>query len=54
MQAAQAPPAKASRHGMVEVVQGATHNGLLGARYAPAIVRGIDFVLEAVRQGDGG
>jgi pimeloyl-ACP methyl ester carboxylesterase len=49
MQALQPPPALASRHGHVEVVAGASHNGLLGKTYAPAIVRGIDFVLGAVR-----
>jgi pimeloyl-ACP methyl ester carboxylesterase len=49
MQALQPPPARASRHGYVEVVAGATHNGLLGQTYAPAIVRGIDFVMGAVR-----
>ena len=50
MQALQPPPAKASRAGYVEVVAGSTHNGLLGARYHTAIVRGIDFVLDAVRR----
>lgn len=49
MLALQPPPARASREGYVEVVAGATHNGLLGARYHGAIVRGIDFVLQAVR-----
>jgi hypothetical protein len=47
MQALQPPPALASDHGYVAVVGGATHNGLLGARYSPAIVKGIDFVLRA-------
>ncbi len=50
MQALQPPPARASRAGYVEVVAGATHNGLLGARYHVGIVRGIDFVLDAVRK----
>ena len=50
MQALRPPPAKASRAGYVEVVSGATHNGLLGARYHTAIVRGINFVLDAVRK----
>lgn len=45
MQALQPPPALASDHGYVAVVGGATHNGLLGAKYSPAIVKGIDFVL---------
>jgi pimeloyl-ACP methyl ester carboxylesterase len=49
MQALQSPPARASRHGYVQVVAGASHNGLLGRAYAPAIVRGIDFVLQAAR-----
>ena len=48
MQALQSPPARASRAGHVEVVAGASHNGLLGKAYAPAIVRGIDFVLNAI------
>ncbi len=50
MLALQPPPARASRAGYVDVVAGATHNGLLGARYHTAIVRGIDFVLDAVRK----
>ncbi len=50
MQALQPPPAKASRDGYVEVVAGATHNGLLGATYHAGIVRGIDFVLQSVRR----
>ncbi len=50
MQALQPPPALASRHGHVEVVAGATHNGLLGKTYAPAIVRGIEFVLQAAKE----
>ena len=49
MQAVQPPPALASAHGHVEVVTGATHNGLLGAKYSAGIVRGVDFVLDAVR-----
>ena len=47
IQALQPPPALASRHGFVSVVEGATHNGLLGAQYSGAIVEGIDFVLDA-------
>jgi pimeloyl-ACP methyl ester carboxylesterase len=50
IQALQPPPALASRYGLVSVVDGATHNGLLGARYSSAIVQGIDFVLDASRQ----
>lgn len=45
--AVQARPALASQHGHVDVVPSATHNGLLGARFAGSIVKGIDFVLEA-------
>ncbi len=48
-QALEPPPARASRAGMVDVVAGATHNGLLGRTYSPAIVHGIDFVLNSVR-----
>jgi pimeloyl-ACP methyl ester carboxylesterase len=47
MQALQPPPAQASDHGYVAIVGGATHNGLLGPQYSPAIVKGIDFVLRA-------
>jgi len=50
----QPAPALASDHGYIAVVGGATHNGLLGARYAPAIVQGIDFVLNAAGKGAGG
>jgi len=48
-QALEPPPARASRDGMVEVVAGATHNGLLGRIYSRSIVHGIDFVLGSVR-----
>ncbi|HUO23318.1 MAG TPA: alpha/beta fold hydrolase [Caulobacteraceae bacterium] len=48
-QALEPPPARASRDGHVEVVAGASHNGLLGATYHTAIVRGVDFVLNSVR-----
>jgi len=54
MQAAQTPPAKASRRGHIEVVQEATHNGLLSAPFAGSIVRGIDFVLDSVSEADSG
>ena len=47
MKAVQAAPALASQRGYVSVVEGATHNGLLTAKYAPAIVKGVDFVLRA-------
>jgi pimeloyl-ACP methyl ester carboxylesterase len=49
IQALQPPPARASQHGFVTVVPGASHNGLLGARYSPSIVQGIDFVLNAAQ-----
>jgi pimeloyl-ACP methyl ester carboxylesterase len=45
IQALQPPPALASKHGYIAVVEGATHNGLLGAKYSTDIVKGIDFVL---------
>ena len=47
IQALQPPPALASKHGYISVVDGATHNGLLGAKYSYAITQGIDFVLRA-------
>ena len=47
MKAVQPAPALASERGYVSVVEGATHNGLLTAKYAPAIVKGVDFVLNA-------
>lgn len=40
-------PAKRSKHGYVEHVTAATHANLLGPRYADAIVRGVDHVLQA-------
>lgn len=42
--ALQALPALRSDRGFVEHAQGADHAGLLGPRYAAAVVRGIDFV----------
>ncbi len=45
--AMQAEPARRSRHGWVENVEGATHTTLLGPRYADHIVKAIDFVLNA-------
>jgi pimeloyl-ACP methyl ester carboxylesterase len=50
MLALQSPPALASRHGSVAIVKGASHNGLLGAKYAGAIVQGVDFVLQAAEE----
>lgn len=43
----QETPAKRSRHGYVEHVTSATHANLLGPRYADAVVRGVDHVLQA-------
>jgi pimeloyl-ACP methyl ester carboxylesterase len=40
-------PAKRSRHGHIEHVTAATHANLLGPRYADAVVRGIDHVLQS-------
>lgn len=42
--ALQALPALRSDHGWVEHAAGAHHADLLGPKYAPAVVRGIDFV----------
>jgi pimeloyl-ACP methyl ester carboxylesterase len=47
MKAVQPAPALASEHGYVSVVEGATHHSLLTAKYAPAIIKGVDFVLSA-------
>ena len=43
--ALQAAPARASRHGFIEAVAGASHATVLSGAYADAIVRGIDHVL---------
>jgi len=43
----QETPAKRSRFGFVEHVPAATHANLLGPRYADAIVRGVDHVLQS-------
>jgi pimeloyl-ACP methyl ester carboxylesterase len=43
----QAPPAKASRHGYIDVVAGASHHALLGPRFSDAIVEAIVFVMDA-------
>ena len=51
MKSVQPAPALASDHGYISVVDGATHNGLLTAQYSPAIVQGIDFVLNAASEG---
>ena len=47
MKSVQPRMALASDRGYVEVVDGATHHSILGAHYAPAIVKGVDFVLKA-------
>ena len=47
--AMQAAPAKASLHGYVDHVAGAGHNTLLGPLYADHIVRGVEFVLSALK-----
>jgi pimeloyl-ACP methyl ester carboxylesterase len=47
MKSVQPRPALASDRGYVEVVDAATHHSILGARYAPTIVKGVDFVLGA-------
>jgi pimeloyl-ACP methyl ester carboxylesterase len=47
MQQVQPAPALASDRGYVAVVAGATHHSILTARYAPAVVKGVDFVLRA-------
>jgi pimeloyl-ACP methyl ester carboxylesterase len=46
--ATQAAPAKAAAHGYVDHVAGAGHNTLLGPMYADHIVRGVEFVLDAL------
>ena len=47
--AMQAAPAKASAHGYVDHVEGAGHNTLLGPMYADHIVKGVEFVLSALK-----
>ena len=42
----QEAPARRSRHGYVEHVAGCNHANLLGPRYADAILRGVEHVLE--------
>jgi pimeloyl-ACP methyl ester carboxylesterase len=50
MQQVQPAPALASDRGYVAVVPGATHHSILTAEFAPAVVRGIGFVLNASTQ----
>ena len=45
----QAAPANASAHGYVDHVGGAGHNTLLGPLYADHIVRGVEFVMGALK-----
>lgn len=45
----QAAPAKASRHGMVDNVEAATHTRLLGRGFADHIVRAVAFVADAAK-----
>jgi pimeloyl-ACP methyl ester carboxylesterase len=52
--AMQAAPAKAARHGYVDHVAGAGHNTLLGPMYADHIVRGVEFVMAALKPPAGG
>jgi pimeloyl-ACP methyl ester carboxylesterase len=47
--AMQAAPATASAHGHIDHVAGAGHNTLLGPMYADHIVRGVEFVLSALK-----
>jgi pimeloyl-ACP methyl ester carboxylesterase len=46
----QAAPARASVHGLVEAVGGASHATVLSGVYADAIVRGVEHVLAAARE----
>jgi pimeloyl-ACP methyl ester carboxylesterase len=43
----QEAPARASQHGYVDHVEGASHNSLLGPAFADRIVKGVDFVIAA-------
>jgi pimeloyl-ACP methyl ester carboxylesterase len=54
IQALQPPPALASKHGYISVVDGASHNGLLGSKYSTGIVQGIAFVLRAAEDKSAG
>jgi pimeloyl-ACP methyl ester carboxylesterase len=45
--AVQAAPARASRHGYIDNVEGASHAGLLGTAHADRIVKGVQFVMAA-------
>lgn len=47
--AMQAAPAKAALHGYVDHVAGAGHNTLLGPMYADHIVKGVEFVMSALK-----
>ncbi len=47
LKAIQEKPAKLSRAGFIEHVEASNHANLLGPRYADAIVRGVEHVLQA-------
>jgi len=47
----QEAPARASRAGYVEHVAGSTHSSLLGPRYADAILKAVEHVLQAANLG---
>lgn len=49
--ALQAAPARASRRGMVDHVEAATHTLLIGRRFADHIVRAVSFVADAREKG---
>jgi pimeloyl-ACP methyl ester carboxylesterase len=53
MKSVQPRLALASDRGYVEVVDGATHHSILGVQYAPAVVKGVDFVIKAAGDKDG-
>jgi pimeloyl-ACP methyl ester carboxylesterase len=52
MKSVQPRLALASDRGYVAVVDGATHHSILGERYAPSIVKGVQFVLNAAADTD--
>jgi pimeloyl-ACP methyl ester carboxylesterase len=54
LQQVQPAPALASDRGYVAVVPGATHHSILTAEYAPWVVKGVDFVLNAAMRTDAG
>jgi hypothetical protein len=48
----EALPLNLDDRGYVTVVPGATHHSILTADYAPAVVKGIDFVVRAALQAE--